>query len=190
LLTQRENGLNLRSARLTRAAIGLALLFLGIVGAHRASAQITFGSPGDPPRVALGGGAFNFLGNKGKPDSAITGMELAEYRFGDVWWIISPFVGVFGTGQAAFYGYFGISFDIHFPDNMILTPSAAAGYFNRGHGIDLDFWWEFRTGAELAYRFADGRRLGISFYHISNAGLGTHDPGEEQLEGVLTVPFR
>jgi lipid A 3-O-deacylase len=182
--------LTLGRAPIRGVAFGWALLFLGIAGAPPAAAQITFGSPGDPARIALGGGVFNFLGNKGKPESTVTGMELAEYRFGDLWWIISPFVGVFGTGQGAFYGYFGISFDIHLPDNFIVTPSEAAGYFHRGQGFDLDYWWEFRSGAELAYRFADDRRLGISFYHISNAGLGAHDPGEEQLEGILTVPFR
>jgi lipid A 3-O-deacylase len=174
------------SAPIRRATIGFALLFLAIADVNSAAAQITFGSPGDPPRVALGGGAFNMLGNKGTP----TGMELAEYRFGDLWWIISPFIGVFGTGQGAFYGYFGISFDIHFPENFILTPSEAFGYFAPGHGLNLWSWAEFRSGAELAYRFADDRRVGVSFYHISNAGIGRHDPGEEQLEGVFTVPFR
>jgi lipid A 3-O-deacylase len=178
-----------------RAATGFVLLFLGIIAAHPAAAQITFGpitfgSPDDPPRVALGGGAFNLLVDTKKAHSATTGMVLSEYRFGDVWWIIAPFIGVQGDGQGAFYGYFGISFDIHFLDKLILTPSAAAGYFEPGQGIDLGYWWEFRTGAELAYRFADDRRLGIGFYHMSNAGLGKQNPGQEMLTGVLTVPFR
>jgi lipid A 3-O-deacylase len=174
-----------------RAAAGLILLFLGIIGAHPAAAQVSLGSPNDPPRVALGGGAFNVIGNQGKANSTTIGLALSEYRFGDVWWIVSPFIGVFGTGQGAFYGYFGISFDIHLPYDFILTPSGAFGYFEPGsHGFNLGSWAEFRTGAELAYRFADGKRLGVGFYHMSNAGLGKADPGQEMVTGVVTVPFR
>jgi lipid A 3-O-deacylase len=173
-----------------RAATAALLLFLGIIGVHPAAAQITFGSPGDPPRIALGGGVFNVLVDTKKSDSASTGMILSEYRFGDVWWIIAPFVGVFGTGQGAFYGYFGISFDVHLPYNFVFTPSAAAGYFEHGQGFNLGSIWEFRTGGELAYRFADDRRLGVSFYHMSNAGIGRENPGQEMAEGVFTVPFR
>jgi len=170
-------------------AAGLALLFLGFIAAQPAAAQITFGSPNDPPRVALGGGAFDVIVNRKKPNSSTTGMVLSEFRFGDVWWIVAPFVGVQGTGQGAFYGYFGIGFDIHLPYNLVVTPSAAAGYFSAGHGINLGSIWEFRSGAELAYRFADRRRFGVGFYHMSNAGIGKQDPGQEMVTAVFTVPF-
>jgi lipid A 3-O-deacylase len=170
---------------------GLLLVFLGIVAAHPAIAQITFGSPGDPPRIVLGGGAFNVIGNQGKANSETVGMALGEYRFGDAWWIISPFIGALGTGQGAFYGYFGIAIDIHLFDNFIVTPSEAFGYFEPGsHGFNLGSWAEFRSGAEFAYRFADGRRFGLGLYHVSNAGFGKIDPGEEMATAVFTVPFR
>jgi lipid A 3-O-deacylase len=172
------------------SATGLLLLFLGVAGAHPAAAQIIFGSPNDPPRIVLGGGAFNVLVDTKKAHSATTGMALGEYRFGDAWWIVAPFIGVFGTGQGAFYGYFGIGFDINFPYNLVFTPSVAFGYFHAGQGIDLGSIWEFRDGAELAYRFADGRRLGIGFYHMSNAGIGKQNPGQEMLTAVFTAPFR
>jgi lipid A 3-O-deacylase len=165
------------------------LLMLGMIAARSAAAQVTFGSPGDPPRVALGGGVFNVIPESAKPHSDRVGLIESEYRFGDVWWILSPFVGVMGTGQGAFYGYFGFGFDINFPHNVVLTPTAAAGYYDNGQGFDLGSWWEFRTGAELAYRFADQRRIGVGFYHISNAGIGKEDPGAEIANVVFTVPF-
>jgi lipid A 3-O-deacylase len=178
-------------APLRRAATRLALFFFAIVAADRAAAQITFGSPGEPSQIALGGGVFNVIANYGKANSYPVGMALGEYRFGDAWWIISPFVGVLGTGQGAFYGYFGISFDVHLPYGFILTPSEAFGYFEPGgHGYNLGSWAEFRSGAELAYHFSDGRRFGVGFYHVSNAGFGKSDPGEEMVTSVLTVPFR
>jgi hypothetical protein len=163
----------------------LALLLLGFIAAPPAAAQITVGSPNDPPRLALGGGAFNVIV---KHNNAAF-MNSAEYRFGDLWWIVAPFVGVQGTAQGAFYGYFGISFDIHLPYNLVFTPSGAFGYFEHGHGIDLGSIWEFRSGAEVTYRFADHRRFGIGFYHMSNAGIGKTNVGQEMLTAVFTVPF-
>lgn len=165
------------------------LLALGIVAARPAAAQISFGSPTDPPRIVLGGGAFDVLPDAKKPGHGTTGLALSEYRFGDVLWVFSPFIGVLGTGRGAFYGYFGFGFDINFPDNLVLTPSAAAGYFEGGHGINLGSWWEFRTGAELDYRFADNRRFGVGFYHMSNAGIGKENPGVELATAVFTVPL-
>jgi len=169
--------------------IGL-LLVPGMTVGRLASAQaVTFGSPGDPPRVVIGGGAFDVLPNYKHAGSGPTGMALSEFRFGDRLWIFSPFVGVFGTGKGAVYTYVGFGFDIHFPYNFIITPSFAGGYFASGHGIDLGYYWEFRSGAELDYRFADDRRLGVGLYHISNAGLGVHNPGVELATVVLTEPF-
>jgi lipid A 3-O-deacylase len=168
----------------------LVLLFLGFVAAPPAAAQlISFGSPNDPPRLALGLGAFDVIVDEKKPNSATTLLESAEYRFGDRLWIIDPFVGVQGTGQGAFYGYFGFSFDIHLLEHLIFTPSEAFGYFTPGNGINLGSIWEFRDGAELTYRFDDQRRIGIGFYHMSNAGIGVKNPGQEMVTTVFTVPF-
>jgi lipid A 3-O-deacylase len=173
----------------SRAGTGI-LLALGVAAAHPAGAQIAFGSPADPPRIAIGGGAFDVLPDRVRPGNGATGLALGEYRFGDVLWILAPFVGVFGTGKGAFYGYGGFGFDINFSERLVVTPSTAVGYFTHGTGIDLGAHTEFRSGAEFAYRFEDLRRVGVGFYHISNAGIGKHDPGAEFVTFVLTMPFR
>jgi hypothetical protein len=165
------------------------LVALWAVSIHPASAQVTFGSPADPPRVALGGGAFDVLPNSGKPGSGATGLALSEYRFGDVLWIVAPFIGVMGTGKGAFYGYGGLGFDINIFDKWVMTPTAAVGYFENGTGIDLGAHTEFRTGAEFAYRFDNLMRIGAGFYHISNAGIGKQNPGVELATFVVTVPL-
>src|SRR5437899_7604089 len=95
-----------------RTGIGIVIA-LAAATVHPVAAQVIFGSPADPPRIAIGGGAFDVLPNSNRADSRATGLALAEYRFGDVLWILAPFVGVFGTGQGAFYGYGGIGFDIN-----------------------------------------------------------------------------
>ena len=166
------------------------LVALGVAIAHPAAAQITFGSPTDPPRIAIGGGAFDVLPESVRPGSGATGLALGEYRFGDVLWILAPFVGAFGTGKGAFYGYGGFGFDINFYERLVVTPSAAVGYFTHGTGIDLGAHTEFREGAEFDYRFENLSRLGVGMYHISNAGIGKHNPGAVFVTLVLTMPFR
>ncbi len=58
---------------MNRAGMGM-LLMLGIITARPAAAQVTFGSPGDPPRVALGGGAFDVLPDYKKPHATARGL--------------------------------------------------------------------------------------------------------------------
>jgi hypothetical protein len=171
-----------------RAGIGI-LVALGVATAHSAAAQVTFGSPADPPRVAIGSGVFDVLPNSGRQGSGATGLALGEYRFGDVLWIVAPFVGAFGTAKGAFYGYGGFGFDINFFERVVVTPSAAVGYFTHGTGIDLGAHTEFREGAEFDYRFDNLSRLGVGMYHMSNAGIGQHNPGVELVTVILTMPF-
>ena len=183
-----ETNVSLRRSA-NRVGTGI-LVALGVATAPPAAAQITFGSPADPPRIAIGGGAFDVLPDRVRPGNGATGLALGEYRFGDVLWILAPFVGAFGTGKGAFYGYGGFGFDINFSERFVVTPSAAVGYFTHGTGIDLGSNCEFRSGAEFDYRFDNLSRLGVGMYHISNAGIGKHDPGAEFVTLVLTMPFR
>jgi len=185
-----NGGTNVSRRRSVRRAGTSILIALGVAIAHPATAQITFGSPADPPRIAIGGGAFDVLPNSVRPGSGATGLALGEYRFGDVAWILAPFVGAFGTGKGAFYGYGGFGFDINFFERFVATPTAAVGYFTHGTGIDLGAHTEFREGAEFAYRFDNLSRLGVGMYHMSNAGIGQHNPGAELVTLVLTTPFR
>lgn len=150
-------------------------------------AQMSIGSSADPPRVAFGAGAFDV--NPGSSGSTAAEFR-AEYRFGDVLWFLSPFVGVMGTSDAAFYGYGGFGIDINFGPNIVLTPNVAAGYFSRGSGTNLGSWWEFRSGAELAWRFSDTSRIGVVFTHMSNAGLTERNPGANSVLLMYSMPLR
>ena len=168
----------------------ITLLALSVASARPAAAQVTFGSPADPPNIALGAGAFDFLPNSKKKFSQTSAQLQGEYRFGDVLWIVAPFVGLMGTSAGAFYGYAGFGFDVNFGPHWVVTPTFAGGYFYRGEGTNLGSWWEFRSGAEFDYRFENRSRLGIAFYHMSNAGLTKTNTGEEALLLVYSVPLR
>jgi len=169
-----------------------ATLMLGSasIAAPPAAAQVSLGSPADPARLALGAGAFDITPSTSHKDSQTAGEFRGEYRFGDTVWILAPFVGASVTTDGAFYGYGGFGFDVNFGPNWVLTPNGAAGVFTRGSGINLGSWWEFRTGAELAYRFSDQTRLGVAAHHTSNAGLTRRNPGAQSVLLMYSIPMR
>lgn len=178
--------LNSAARRAISAAFFGAAVAVAALAAGPAMAQITFG--GDAPRLAVSAGAFDIFPGK-HPDSHVAGDFGLEYHYGDLAYGFSPFIGGQVTTDGAAYGFFGFGFDVNFGPNWVLTPNGAAGVFERGSGIKLGSWWEFRTGAELDYKLPDQSRIGFAFHHISNAGFGKSNPGEEQAVFVYTIPF-
>ena len=79
---------------------------------RRRRAQITFGSPADPPRIALGAGAFDITPSASNAGGT-AGELRAEYRFGDVLWPCRRSSASQGTSDGAFYGYGGFGIDIN-----------------------------------------------------------------------------
>ena len=165
--------------RMLLAVGGMALLL------SRGSASQAAEAPADdPPFVSIAAGGFDILHNN------TAGEFRAEYRFADKQlFILKPFLGIFGTTDKAFYGYGGFRVDIYLGSRWVLMPNAAIGYYQHGQGKNLGGVAEFRTGAEFAYRFDDRSRLGISFNHISNAGIYQRNPGEEEAALVYSIPF-
>jgi lipid A 3-O-deacylase len=172
----------------TAVLAAMMILFLAGFASPPATAQITLGSPTDPPRVAVGAGAFD-IDPHSRPNRTAAEFR-GEYRFGDVVWVISPFIGATGTSDGAFYGYGGFGFDVNFGPNFVVTPNGAVGYFTPGSGTRLGSHVEFRTGAELAYRFSDASRLGLAVHHTSNAGITKRNPGAESVVLMYSYPLR
>ncbi len=100
-----------------------------------------------------------------------------------------PLVGALITLKGTTYFYLGINFDLLFFDHLLFAPGFAAGYFSKGEGRNLGYPLEFRSGVELAWQFSDTRRLGIHFYHLSNASIGKRNPGEESLVLFYDLPL-
>lgn len=100
-----------------------------------------------------------------------------------------PLVGVMATLRGSVYVYLGINFDLTLWDHVVIAPGFAAGYFTKGKGRDLGYPLEFRSGVEFAWEFSDYRRLGVHFYHLSNASLGKRNPGEESLVLFYDIPL-
>jgi lipid A 3-O-deacylase len=123
-------------------------------------------------------------------DDETAGQFNLEYRSGWDDWFLKPFAGVMATTDAALYGYGGVMLDIYLGRRFVLTPNFAAGLYTAdGDGKDLGSVIEFRSGVELAYRFDNRARLGVSFHHISNASIGDINPGTETLTLVFSLPL-
>mgnify|MGYP001984612881 CR=1 FL=1 len=89
---------------------------------------------------------------------------------------ISPITGGFLTENNAFYLYSGVQaeYDVGF---LTITPSFAPGYYNYGDGKDLGYPLEFKSEVQLTFSLSESSHLGMSYNHISNASLGTKNPG-------------
>ena len=111
----------------------------------------------------------------------------AEYRSG-IQFFFRPFGGAMATSDGSVYGYGGVLTDFQFGSHFILTPSIAGGLYFHGDGKDLGHVVEIRSAIEAAYRFDNHSRLGLLFYHISNAGLDDDNAGTEVLGFNYSFP--
>ena len=89
---------------------------------------------------------------------------------------LSPITGGFLTEKNAFYLYSGVQaeYELGF---ITITPSFAPGYYNYGSGKDLGHPLEFKTEVQVSFDLSEESHLGMSYNHISNASLGTKNPG-------------
>lgn len=121
-------------------------------------------------------------------DSAALGA--IEYRFRDQFNGLRPVVGFMATTDSATYTYAGAYWDL--PLNtapFVITPGFQAGAYSHGDGKDLGYGLEFRSTIEVAYEFEEGERVGLGFSHLSNASLGSDNPGTETLQVVYSHPM-
>ncbi|MCK6450751.1 MAG: acyloxyacyl hydrolase [Alphaproteobacteria bacterium] len=169
-------------ARLRIVVWGLAVL-AGLSLAVPAAAQ-SLDSDSDPDALAFGAGWWDVVQNK---DTAA--LLNLEYRSNKKLWWFKPQAGMFGTSKGGFYLYAGIRLDVYFGDRFVFTPSFSPGVYHEGNGRDLGFELEFRSSAEIAYRFDDYSRLSLGIAHLSNASLGDRNPGVETLTLTYSVPL-
>ncbi len=132
--------------------------------------------------LTLGAGYYDINDNQGAAEFRL------EWRLKEIFWKIHPFVGLMGTSDAAIYGYGGIAFDWKL-GKFVFTPSFAAGAYRDGDGKDLGHVVEFRSALEIAYEFENRHRLGLIFYHLSNASISDNNPGTEILSLGYSIPL-
>ena len=89
---------------------------------------------------------------------------------------LSPVTGGFLTENSTAYLYTGVQaeYELGF---LTITPSFAPGYYHEGDGKDLGSPLEFKSEIQMTLNLSDSTYLGMSYNHISNASLGTKNPG-------------
>lgn len=132
--------------------------------------------------VTGGLGAFDFLHKYTAAEGRL------ELRFAQSFFFLKPSIGTFFTTKGSVYTYFALRGEIPL-GRFLLIPIAAVGDYEKGSGKDLGSHVEFKTGAELDYVFSNGLRVGPAFDHVSNAGIGKKNPGEENILLMVTVPL-
>lgn len=151
----------------------------------------TGGCSQPPDYISFAAGVFDFTREKHR-----TYEFEAEYKFHlkclkspNRFLEFRPLAGIMATAKKSVYIYAGLNFDFLFFDHLLIAPGFAGGYYAKGDGKDLGYPIEFRSGIEVAWQFTDWVRLGIHFYHLSNASLGKRNPGEESLVVFYDIPL-
>lgn len=161
----------------------LAVAALLVLAAAGARAQTWYEEDGEPAFL------IGAVGAAGAFDEEFPPLFRLEVRPAQKLWAIRPFLGVEATTERTTYLYWGLAGDVYFGRRLVLTPNLAMGWFNDQDGLDLGYGLQFRSGFELAYRFDDRSRLGVTFHHISNANLGEKNPGTETVTVQYALPL-
>jgi len=96
-------------------------------------------------------------------------------------------VGVMYVGAGAAYAHVAVFRDVPIGDLITLRPSLGVGAYRQGGGKDLGHPLEFRSGLEIGVPVRGGR-VGVELFHLSNAHLASHNPGEESVAVAYTLP--
>ena len=89
---------------------------------------------------------------------------------------LSPITGFLFTADSAGYLYTGVQADYKI-GRIYFTPSFTPGYYNKGDGKDLGHSLEFKSELQFSIDLPLNAQLGFSYNHISNASLGSKNPG-------------
>ena len=89
---------------------------------------------------------------------------------------LSPITGGMLTADNAVYLYTGVQADYDI-GSLKLTPSFTPGIYNQGNGKDLGHIIEFKSEIRLSMDLSKNSMFGMSYNHISNASLGSKNPG-------------
>lgn len=105
-------------------------------------------------------------------------------------WKLIPAIGFVWAESGANLTYAAVRRDFWLSPRWSLTPTTGVGAFQESEELKLGDEIEFRSGIELAYNFRNHYRLGVGFFHVSNAGIGESNPGSESLIAAFSLPFR
>ncbi len=137
------------------------------------SALGAFAQDGVHSRVTFGAGGIGIAGGSDGAFSGSIEWQSAQPLF----WRVAPLAGALATSDGTKYLFAGVHMDFPVQERWHFTPSVAVGGYSEGSGKDLGHRVEFRTQGEVWYRLSGTQHVGLALYHMSNAGLGSRNPG-------------
>lgn len=179
------------------SVLALVLAFTGaaqaahVKNAPAASpADSSYGGSYQPDLVSFGVGYMNFDKTEPKTNSADFRLE---YRFGYTFIGgnevgFHPTLGYEMTSRNLQYYNGGFAMDWNFHPHGVFTWSEAMGYLSSGDQRSMGGTFQFRSQAEIGYRFDNNMRVSAEFSHISNAKLTHVNPGAEIIGMYVHVP--
>jgi lipid A 3-O-deacylase len=162
------------------------LCFLSLVSSLRAGQVWPDMHPHqNPPLLSVGAGVFNTSKEHKVADFQLE-CTSTYTKFLFARWL----GGVMMTSEGGSFLYSGIGWDILIgKSRLVVIPGFAPGIYLDGGGKKLGFPVEFRSSIGLAYQFPSQNRMGVQYYHLSNASMGNRNPGVEVLMCYFAVPF-
>ena len=133
------------------------------------------------PALQLSAGVFNISKSATEFEAGV------ELRLPIPFWKMDATGGLSVTEDGAYWMYFGVRRDFKLAKRWVFTPGFGFSHFAAGNGKELGGPLEFRSAVELGYRLTPRRRLGLTLYHLSNAGYYDRNPGSNSL--VVTYSF-
>ena len=134
------------------------------------------------PALQLMAGVFNV----GKtPTQGEVGIEL---RRPIRWWGLDIAGGVAASEEESIWAHLGLRRDFEAGPRFVVAPGFAFAFYERGDGKDLGGELQFRSSLDLGFRLSHKTRLGLTFYHLSNAGIEPVNPGSNS--AVLSYSVR
>ena len=103
-------------------------------------------------------------------------------------WALMPGIGMAGGPDGIGFFYADVAHDFALPRRWTMTLSLAGGWFLNGDTIGANEHLEFQSGIAFARSLANGTRVGLAGFHISNGGLAHPNNGSEALVVFLALP--
>ncbi|WP_221031223.1 acyloxyacyl hydrolase [Actomonas aquatica] len=161
------------------------LLLLSTLSAAPAAAAIRTAAPDTESYTLVA--RFGMLGVlDDEPADPLAALEL---RFPQQWHGIHPYVSLNLTDSRTWFAGAGLIYHLELSPNYRLTLGSGPFYYQHEPDRDLGLKLEFYSFAELTRELPRNQRLGLRIGHLSNAGLGRHNPGAETVSIVYSRPL-
>ena len=138
--------------------------------------------PPPPNEIVLIGGVDNLR----HVDKQAFGTIRAQYAYS--FHGVRPFIQIGLAHAGSLYAGGGLFYNFHLTRETWFTVASGPGVFrHKGNDPDLGYAVEFASWVELS-TIIKHRRVGLTFGHLSNAHLGSRNPGTETLGITLHLP--